>query len=157
MVHTVSLGLVLAGTWLLLSAHLEPALLILGTVSVVVVLVICRRMDLIDHEGHPVHLAGRGMVYWPWLAVEIVKAAIDVSRRILHPRMPISPTLIRVTADQTSAVGLVTYANSITLTPGTIAIAIADGEILVHALTREGAAALAEGEMSRRVKRLEQG
>jgi multicomponent Na+:H+ antiporter subunit E len=49
----------------------------------------------------------------------------------------------------------VTYANSITLTPGTISVEVADGSILVHALTPEGAASLATGDMDRRVLRFE--
>jgi multicomponent Na+:H+ antiporter subunit E len=49
----------------------------------------------------------------------------------------------------------VIHANSITLTPGTIAIEVAPDEFLVHALTREGADGLARSEMDRRCTRLE--
>jgi multicomponent Na+:H+ antiporter subunit E len=52
-------------------------------------------------------------------------------------------------------VGVATYANSITLTPGTISVDVREGEILVHALTKEGAAGLLSGEMDRRVTRFE--
>ncbi|MDP1718034.1 MAG: Na+/H+ antiporter subunit E, partial [Burkholderiales bacterium] len=85
----------------------------------------------------------------------IVKSAWDVSKIILNPRLPISPTLIRVKTTQKTAVGVVTYANSITLTPGTISVDVKQGEILVHALTCEGAAGLQSGEMDRRVTRFE--
>jgi multicomponent Na+:H+ antiporter subunit E len=78
-----------------------------------------------------------------------------VARIVLDPRLPISPTLVRVKASQKSAVGVVTYANSITLTPGTVTVEIAQGEFVVHALTREGADSLQEGEMDRRVTRFE--
>ena len=43
------------------------------------------------------------------------------------------------------------YANSITLTPGTISVDVEPGEILVHAISRDGAAALETGDMDRRV------
>ncbi len=79
----------------------------------------------------------------------------DVTKRILDPRLPISPCLIRVKTSQTSDVGRVIYANSITLTPGTISIALEDDEILVHALTREGAEGLAGGDMDRRAAAFE--
>jgi multicomponent Na+:H+ antiporter subunit E len=49
----------------------------------------------------------------------------------------------------------VTYANSITLTPGTISVDVKRDEILVHALTRDGAEGLLAGEMDRRVTRFE--
>jgi multicomponent Na+:H+ antiporter subunit E len=152
--HAVSLGLVLFGAWLLMSGHFEPLLLGLGIVSCVVVVLISRRMDVVDREGHPVHLTSAGVSYWPWLAWEIVKANYDVAKRSLQPSMPISPTVVRVKASQRSDVGQVIYANSITLTPGTISVDVGGGEILVHALTREGATSLEEGEMDRRCSRM---
>ena len=51
--------------------------------------------------------------------------------------------------------GRVVYANSITLTPGTISIDVADGEVLVHALHAESAAGVEEGSMNRKCAALE--
>ncbi len=98
MLHTLSLSLVLAALWLLLSGHYEPFILVLGLVSIVVVIAVSLRMDVVDHEGHPVHLTPKCLTYWPWLGWEIIKANIDVARRIVDPSMPISPTVIRVKA-----------------------------------------------------------
>ena len=144
----------LYGVWLLLSGHFDPLLLILGVASCAVVIAITMRMDVVDHEGHPIHLSWRAIWYWPWLAMEIVKANIDVVRCVLSPRLPISPTLIRLEASQKSDLGIVVYANSITLTPGTVSVDVEPGHILVHALMREGAEALRQGEMDRRVTRM---
>jgi multicomponent Na+:H+ antiporter subunit E len=127
----------------------------MGAVSAVAIALLGRRMDLIDHEGHPIHLSWRVLGYWPWLFKEIAKSAWEVSRIIVNPRLPISPTLVRVKTSQKTVVGVVTYANSITLTPGTISVDVKRDEILVHALTREGAEGLLEGEMDRRVTRFE--
>jgi multicomponent Na+:H+ antiporter subunit E len=151
MVHAASLAAFLAALWLLLSGHYEPLLLGFGIVSCVVVVVISLRMDVVDREGHPIHLGTRALTYIPWLLLEIARSNIEVARRILDLRAPISPTRIRVKASQRSALGQTIYANSITLTPGTISMVIEDGYIDVHALTEEGAAALAAGEMDRRV------
>ena len=151
MVHAISLGLVSFGLWLLLSGHYTPLLLIFGLASSAAVVAVALRMDLVDHEGHPIHLTRRAFVYWPWLAWEVVKANVDVARRVLAPSLPISPTLVRLRASQRSELALVVYANSITLTPGTISVDVEPGEILVHALTRDGARALQSGEMDRRV------
>jgi multicomponent Na+:H+ antiporter subunit E len=153
--HAVSLGLVLYGAWLLMSGHFEPLLLGLGVVSCVVVVLVCRRMDVVDREGHPVHLTWAAIAYWPWLLWEILKANWDVTKRALHPSLPISPTIVRVKASQRSDVGQVIYANSITLTPGTISVEVGGGEILVHALTREGAESLEGGDMDRRCARVD--
>ena len=151
MAHAISLALVLYGLWLLLSGHYEPLLLGFGVLSCGLVVAIALRMDVVDREGHPIHLSRRALAYWPWLLLEIVKSNVDVARRVLHPALPISPTLVRVKASQTSALGQVIYANSITLTPGTVSIELEDGMIDVHALTGEAAAALEAGEMNRRI------
>lgn len=154
--HAISLGLILFALWLLLSGFFKPLLLGLGLVSCAFVVRIALRMDVVDREWYPIHLLfTRVFFYWPWLLKEIAKANIDVTRRILDPRLPISPTLVRVKASQRSDIGRVTYANSITLTPGTVAIDLQRDEIVVHALTREAAAALEGDEMDRRVRVLE--
>ena len=147
--------LVLYAFWLLLSGYFTAFLMIVGVACAIGVTLLARRMAVVDHEGHPIHLSWRVIGYWPWLFKEIAKSAWDVSRIILDPRLPISPTLLRVITSQKSTVGVVTYANSITLTPGTISVEVGEGEILVHALTHDGAQSLQEGEMDRRVRRFE--
>lgn len=153
--YAVSSALVLYAFWLLLSGYFTAFLMTAGAASAIAVVALARRMEIVDHEGHPIHLGWRALTYWPWLIIEIVKSAWDVSRIILNPRLPVSPTLIRVKTSQKTEVGVVVYANSITLTPGTISVDVGHGEILVHALTREGAAGLQSGEMDRRVTRFE--
>lgn len=156
MLHAASVFLVLYAFWLLLSGLFTPFLLAAGAGCALAVLAFARRMDVIDREGHPIHLGWRALFsYWPWLIKEIAKSSWDVSRRILDPRLPISPTLARFRPSQKSELGLVIHANSITLTPGTVAVEVEAGEFLVHALTREGAAGLAGSEMDRRVTALE--
>lgn len=115
------------------------------------------RVGYADEEGHPVDYIAGGLVYWPWLIVEIAKSALGVARVIVDPKLPISPRLIRAKASQRTAVGIATYANSITLTPGTITVEISrrDSEFLVHALTAEGAAGVLDGAMDRRVTAFE--
>ena len=157
MLHAVSLGLVSSATWLLLSGYFEPLLLAFGIASCVAVVWIAHRMDVIDHEGHPIHLGPRVIVYWLWLLGEIIKANVDVAKRIVDPKLPIQPNLFWTKASQKSALGQVIYANSITLTPGTISMRVTGGSILVHALTAESAAGVEQGDMDRRVSALEAG
>ena len=152
-----SLGLVLACFWLVLSGHYTAITVTAGTLSVIGVVALSRRMGIADEEGHPIHLSFRAFTYWPWLGIEIAKSAWDVTKIVLSPKLPISPTLIRVRASQRTPVGLATYANSITLTPGTVTARISGDEFLIHAITRSGAEDLAKGEMDRRVKQFEGG
>ena len=148
----VSTFLILFAFWLLLSGYFTPFLMLAGVGCALAVVLFARRMEVVDHEGHPIHLAPRALlVYWPWLFKEIVKSAWSVATIILNPRLPISPTLVRVRTTQKTDVGRTTFANSITLTPGTISVEVGREEFLVHALTRAGARDLAGGEMDRRV------
>ena len=109
------------------------------------------RMRIVDGESAPITIAFRAPFYLPWLFLEIAKANVDVARRILNPYMPIAPRLIRVKGHQRTDCGLVIYANSITLTPGTVSIRLDGDELIVHALTEEAAAGVETGEMDRRV------
>ena len=158
MARALSLGIVLFATWMLLSGKfsLDHGLVLgLGIASVILVVLIAVRMDVVDHEGHPIHLTLRFIGYWFWLMVEIAKAGIDVTRRIWSPSLPISPAMYILTAGQPGELGQVIYANSITLTPGTVTVRLDGGDIMVHAITREAGDDLASGEMDRRVTRLE--
>lgn len=156
LLQRISLVVALFAFWLLLSGQFTPFLIAAGFGSAVAVLALSERMGLLDREGHPIHLGWRVVAYWIWLAGEIAKSAWDVSKLILGPVDRISPTLVRVRSTQHSELGHVIYANSITLTPGTITLELAEDEVLVHALTREGADGLGGGDMDRRVTRLEQ-
>lgn len=154
--HFLSAFAILYAFWLLLSGFFTAFLMTAGALSALAVVAFARRMDVIDREGHPAHLGIPALIsYWPWLGREIFKSCWDVTKRILDPALPISPTLTRFVPSQKSDLGLVIHANSITLTPGTISVEVAPGEFLVHALTREGAASLADSEMDRRVTALE--
>jgi len=147
--RAISIATFLFVTWLLLSGHYEPLTLVFGVLSCIVTVLITWRMGLNDDEGHPIHLGWRVPVYWTWLFWEIVKANIDVAKRIINPRMPISPILITLKTSQATDFGQVIYANSITLTPGTVSLRIDKDTIEVHALSEELAADLAKGTMDR--------
>ena len=114
-------------------------------------------MGIIDAEGQPLGLIPGLLRYAPSLATKIVCACIDVAWRITRPSLPIQPTIIRVPANHQTVAGRVSFANSITLTPGTISLDVLEKEIEVHALTAESATDLESGEMGKRVEHLESG
>ena len=161
--RSVTLGLLLFAVWQLWSGmsfpwgpDFKPLLLAMGIVSTLLVILIARRMNVVDAEGAPLEFVNiRVLLYIPWLVLEIVKANIEVVRRILHPGLPISPNVIEIVAGQRSEIGQVVYANSITLTPGTVSVLVDAGTITVHALSQKAAAGVETGEMDRRVTQLE--
>ena len=152
----MKLALVLVGVWVLLSGIIEPLLLSLGVASGLAVAWLKARADRDDRE--PVYFAlrvERLPGYLLWLSWEIVKSNIDVSRRILLPRLPIAPAVRWLPASQRSELTRVIYADSITLTPGTLSIDLEEGAVEVHALTESALDALERGEMDARVCRLD--
>jgi multicomponent Na+:H+ antiporter subunit E len=150
-IRSFSLFVFLYLFWLLLSGFFTPFLMVSGVGSALVVTWFARRMNVVDDEGHPIQLGPHVLIYWAWLCKEIIKSAWDVSKIIMHPKLPISPTLVRFKPSQRTDVGLVMHANSITLTPGTITIEAHAKEFLVHGLTRASAQAVVGSEMDRRV------
>ena len=153
--HALSLFAVLYGLWLVLSGHYTPFLLAIGAVCTAFAVAVAMRMDVVDHEGHPIHLGFRIVLYWGWLTIQILVSALTVTRIVLSPRPRIDPVLETVPSSQNTDLGRVIFANSITLTPGTLTTSVTTQGIEVHALTRRGMDELKEGGMDRRVTQVE--
>lgn len=150
----VSLGATLFIFWLALSGHYTAFLIAIGGVSAALCTALAVRLHLLD-DAHAVHLLPRALTYWPWLIWEILKSAWGVVTIVLNPRLPISPTLLAVKAGEKTPVGVATYANSITLTPGTLTVGVENDTLIVHAITRDGADDLESGRMDKRVRAFE--
>jgi len=153
-----SLGLcvLLTVLWLALSGYFKPVLIGLGVASVLLVVFLGIRMRIVDDEGYPLKLQPlMSLRYVYWLVGQVFKSNVAVARRIWSSDMGLSPVVFRVESSQKTKLGQVIYANSITLTPGTVSINLWDGVIRVHALTEEGARELAGGEMNTRVAKIE--
>ena len=151
----ISLAVFLFVFWLALSGHYTPMLVASGAACAILCLAAGLRMRIVDTEGHPIELFARAVTYIPWLANEVAKSAWAVTKIILHPGLPISPTMTVVRASQRTSIGVAAYANSITLTPGTITVGVDGNDLVVHALVRDGALDLEAGGMDRRVSRYE--
>ena len=141
----------LVAAWLLWSGLYKPLLLALGLFSCVLTIYIKHRMEYFQTEMFALQFGRRLIGYWLWLAKEVVKSSLDVARIILSPSLPISPEVVTIKASCDQPVDQATLANSVTLTPGTLALDVYKGEITVHALTKAGADELRKGEMDRRI------
>ncbi|MEE4313617.1 MAG: Na+/H+ antiporter subunit E [Desulfofustis sp.] len=149
--YVLALSTLLSVFWLINSGHYTPLMLFFMVVSVVFVAMLCRRLDVVDGESQPLNLTFSIPAYWLWLIKEVVVSNITVAGNVWGGAESISPRLIKVTAHQKTDIGKVIYANSITLTPGTVSVDLEGDQITVHALTRDSAAGLQTGEMDRRV------
>lgn len=155
-IYIISLSTFLLILWLLLSGHYVLLLISLGVFSVLLVTAIVWRMDIVDHEAHPIHISLRFiMAYWVWLLKEIFVSSIYTCRLILNPAMPISPKWVVLRNSLSSDVMRVTLANSITLTPGTVSMNVGVDAIEVHAITEQAAQSLLEGSIITKVMTIE--
>lgn len=148
------LAVLLAAAWVLWSGFFTPLLLLLGLFSCGLVLYLSKRLRLFDSEFQALRLGPRLFRYWAWLAGEIVRSSLQVSRVVLSPSLPISPTLVDIEFRSRHPDDRAILGNSITLTPGTLTIAVEGQRLTVHALTRQGAEELLAGSMERRVAAL---
>jgi multicomponent Na+:H+ antiporter subunit E len=145
--------------WLLLSGFWDNLLLLsLGVASVALAAWLAMRIER-DYafKDRDLSILIKQHTYWPWLFIEIIKANIAVLQNIWLPKKyPISPIIRTLKMQPESRIARTVYANSITLTPGTIAIKVRGQDVLVYALTEEGMVDLEKGEMGRRVHKLEE-
>lgn len=147
---------VLMAGWLMLSGHYNALLVTLGVISCGFATFMAARIGATDGDGLPLHLFVRLPSYLVWLCREIVTANIDTAKIILFGR--VKPEIFTVRASQRSDAAMVTYANSITLTPGTVTIEVGgadERQFLVHALNSDFGDDVRSGDMDRRCAALE--
>ena len=148
--------ILLALLWLGLSGFYDPIHLAFGAVSVTIVSALSWKHmtgggSIAKGVAHLLRLA----LYVPWLLWQITLANVDVMLRIFGLR-EIDPCVVRFKPELDSEFGVVTLANSITLTPGTVTVEIEeDGEFVIHALSREAAEEVLERAMERKAKWIE--
>lgn len=150
---------VLVALWLGLSwdYSLKPVIASLGAVSIILSAVLAFRFDILDREGSPYARLFQLMAYWVWLMVEIFKANWVVIKACLRSTLDINPALVKVKTGCESDLARTVFANSITLTPGTVSVEVEGNKILVHALYEEEAGPGAFDEMDRRAREASDG
>lgn len=148
--YFLGLIFVLSALWLGLSGIYKPLLLGLGAVSVLISIILAARLETVDREGSPYGRILPIFAYWGWLMVEIFKANWPVIKACLGANLNINPAFVRVKTQCESDLAKTIFANSITLTPGTVAIEVEGGQFLIHALFEEAATPESFAEMDRR-------
>jgi len=154
----IILVVVLAVLWLLLSGYFyKPLLLSFGAVSVLFAAWMAHRAQVLDEQGVPGGIFPGIIGYMFWLTFEIGKSNLIVARQALAVEPKLSPKLFTVPNPPRSVVGKVIFANSITLTPGTVSVDLREDEILVHGLTEDLSDEAGIADMGARVVRIERG
>ena len=137
--------------WFMLSGHTEVLLIALGVLSTLLVVFLSSRMKIIDHESYPIHLSLKLLTYFVYLGKEILQANLDVIKRIIKPGRSVNPAIKQLPVSKETDLGKVIYANSITLTPGTVTVEMTDEKLKIHALNKDAIADLEKGVMADKV------
>ena len=144
---------ILFSLWLLMSGHYNFLIVGLGIISCVFCVYVAKRGKLIDDEGLPIFFIPRLLNYLIWLFKEILKSNLSTAKVIINGK--VEPETFTVKTSQVTDVAKVTYANSITLTPGTVTTKIQKGVFEVHALNSDFGNDVRTSEMDKKVTWLE--
>lgn len=128
--------------------------LVTGTVTAVVVAGALSRITF-ERTPRPAWMVvtmGRWLLYVPYLLWEILKANLQIAYVVLHPELPIDPSVQRFEPGVWGGTATATLANSITLTPGTLTVNVRNREFLVHSLTTDAREYLLDGALERAVR-----
>lgn len=156
---TILQFIILLGLWLVLSGKYDWFHISLGVVSAFIVTVLQLRINKYLYYQKKIASENslswsRLLLYIPWLIWQIILASLQVAYVVLHPRMPINPSLLKFKTKLPNIAARVILGNSITLTPGTLTINIADDEFLVHALTDASQSGIVDGSLPKQVAKL---
>ncbi len=129
-VYTV---IVLFVIWLFFVSTLKPQEVLAGVVFSLIIAAftypIFTRAGLMNF--HPKRVA-YAIVYVPYFLWAMIMANLDVAYRVLHPKRPIRPGIVRCRTILKSDTGRLGLANSITLTPGTITLDVKGEDYFIH-------------------------
>jgi len=147
----------LVGFWFLMSPDFSLSNILIGA-GCAVGMTYFWREDLF-RPGYPIRFNLRQVIklaqYLVYLALNIVIANISVAIIVLSRKMPISPGFILLKTKLTRDLSRVLYANSITLTPGTVTIDLNGNRLLVHALTEDAAKGVYDWYMQDKMREIE--
>ena len=144
---------ILLSLWLLMSGHYSILIMTLGIISCAFCVYVAKRGNLIDDEGLPIFFIPRLSNYLIWLFKEILKSNLNTAKVIINGK--VEPETFTVKASQVTDVAKVTYANSITLTPGTVTTKMQKDVFEVHALNSDFGNDVRTNEMDKKVTWLE--
>ena len=147
------LFLILLSLWLLMSGHYSILIITLGIISCAFCVYVAKRGKLIDDEGLPIFFIPRLSNYLIWLFKEILISNLNTAKVIINGK--VEPETFTVKASQVTDVAKVTYANSITLTPGTVTTKMQKDVFEVHALNSDFGNDVRTNEMDKKVTWLE--
>lgn len=124
--------IVLFTTYVFLAGFAVTELIVGGIVSLVLSIILASSVNYTLRWDFPFKLIIFIFVYIPVFTWELIKANIDIARRVLSPKIPLNSGFVKVNSELKGDFAKLTLANSITLTPGTLSIDVVDQDVFVH-------------------------
>lgn len=124
--------------YLLLAGFTVNEVVLGSIVSAVLTIILVKFVDFKIDYKFPIKLLKFLLVYIPVFIWKLILANLDVARRVLSPKIPLNPGIVKIKTDLKGDLGKLTLANSITLTPGTLSIDVEDEYIYVHTVDVKG-------------------
>ena len=125
--------LLLLGTWLLLTLPFSIEELLTGSIASFLIVILTARSLPASTSGS---ITIKTFIFAiPFLFIfilELIKSNLDVAFRVLHPKLPINPGIVKVKTGLTSPLGRIILANAITLTPGTLTVETDNDTFYIH-------------------------
>ena len=119
--------------WLAYTSSFQTGELITGLiVSLIIAFFTYESFTRVSPENNIVKRIFSFLKYLPIFIIEMIKANIDVARRVINPSLPINPGIVAIKTDLKSDQAKMFLANSITLTPGTLTVDIKDDTLYIH-------------------------
>lgn len=152
--HTLTLFFLLLAVWCAFSGIFTPLLLSMAVICCALITLITLRMEVIDREGHPFELIYLGPVYWCWLAKEMLISGLQVTRIVWSLEPSAESQFAWVKIHLSSDLGRAVFANSLTLTPGTVCVDLENDRAYIHALDKSSLEDMGLAEIEKRVERI---
>lgn len=130
--------IVLFVTYLLLAEFSLYEVALGAIVSAVLTLILVKFVNFSIDITFPIKLVKFIVIYLPVFIWKLILANFDVARRVLSPKIPLNPGIVKVPTALKGDFGKLTLANSITLTPGTLSIDIEDDYLYIHTVDVKG-------------------
>ncbi len=133
--------------WLLISGSFDWQHMLIGVILSFLLSLLWNKIAIEEGSAHTsftLRQLGQAIYYFLYLLLDILKANVKVAMIVLHPKLPISPGLVIMKNELKNDLPKAVFANSITLTPGTITVDLEGDLIIVHAFTKQTAVDLQE-------------
>lgn len=135
--YLVAWTFILAIFWIFLSGFFKPLLLSFGVISVALVVYVLHRMNKQDSQPNRLNFNLSFLRYILWLTGQIVSSSIEVTKLVWGSNKDLNPAIGKFPIKDIRKKSRVLYANSVTLTPGTLCVDIDDEHVTIHALEKD--------------------